>query len=122
MHAAGRPGIAQWGSPRGSICLAGSELPIAVPEPFGLSTSSGSRRCQQASAAAVQQFPTRRPADRQWLVRLLEGKTFTEDQLVIARGVTSAGEKRVLGLVQTATESRRTCATARRVYAADIAA
>ena len=41
---------------------------------------------------------------------LLDGKTFAEDQIVIALGVTPTGEKRVLGLVQTATENKRACA------------
>lgn len=83
----------------------------AVPEAFGLSKSSVSRRFVQASAAALAQFHTRRHDDRQWLVLLLDGKTFAEDQVVIALGVTTEGEKRVLGLVQTATENKRTCAT-----------
>lgn len=83
----------------------------AVPEAFGLSKSSVSRRFIQASATALQQFHTRRHDDRQWLVLLLDGKTFAEDQVVIALGVTTDGEKRVLGLVQTATENKRTCAT-----------
>ena len=43
--------------------------------------------------------------------RRLDGKTFAADQVVIALGVTITGEKRVLGLVQTATENRRVCAT-----------
>ncbi len=83
----------------------------AVPEAFGLSKSSVSRRFGQASAAALAQFQTRRHDDRQWLVLLLDGKTFAEDQVVIALGVTTEGEKRTLGLVQTATENKRTCAT-----------
>jgi putative transposase len=83
----------------------------AVPAAFGLSKSSVSRRFIHASAAALHQFHTRRHDDRQWLVLLLDGKTFAEDQVVIALGVTTEGEKRVLGLVQTATENKRTCAT-----------
>ena len=83
----------------------------AVPAAFGLSKSTLSRRFVQASAAALQQFHTRRHDDRQWLVLLLDGKTFAEDQMVIALGVTTEGEKRILGLVQTATENKRTCAT-----------
>jgi len=86
----------------------------AVPEAFGLSKSSVWRRFVQASAAALAQFHTRRHDDRQWLVLLLDGKTFAEDQVVIALGVTTEGEKRILGLVQTATENKRTCATFRR--------
>lgn len=42
---------------------------------------------------------------------MLDGKAFAGDQLVIALGVTATGEKRILGLVQTATENRRVCAS-----------
>jgi putative transposase len=82
----------------------------AVPEAFGLTKSNVSRRFIRASADALRQFHARRHDDREWLVLLLDGKTFAEDQVVIALGVTSEGEKRILGLVQTATENKRTCA------------
>ena len=82
----------------------------AVPEAFGIEKSSVSRRFIRASAHALRQFHARRHDDREWLVLLLDGKTFAEDQVVIALGVTATGEKRVLGLVQTATENKRSCA------------
>lgn len=82
----------------------------AVPEAFGIAKSSVSRRFIRASADALRQFHTRRHDDREWLVLLLDGKTFADDQVVIALGVTTDGEKRVLGLVQTATENKRSCA------------
>ena len=37
---------------------------------------------------------------------VLDGKTFAGDQLVIALGVAATGEKRILGLVQTASEKQ----------------
>lgn len=83
----------------------------AVPEAFGIAKSSVSRRFIRASADALRQCHTRRHDDREWLVLLLDGNTFADDQVVIALGITTDGEKRVLGLVQTATENKRTCAT-----------
>ena len=41
---------------------------------------------------------------------VLDGKSFAGDQLVVALGVTVTGEKRILGLVQTASENRRVLA------------
>ena len=81
----------------------------AVPEAFGLAKSSVSRRFIGASAHALRQFHERRHDDREWLVLLLDGKSFASDQVVIDLGVTITGEKRVLGLVQTATENKRGC-------------
>lgn len=82
----------------------------AVPEAFGFAKSSVSRRFVGASAQALRQFHERRHDDATWLVLLLDGKSFASDQVVIALGVTTTGEKRVLGLVQTATENKRVCA------------
>lgn len=83
----------------------------AVPEAFGLAKSSVSRRFVRATARSLQQLHERRHDDAEWLVLLLDGKTFASEQVVIALGVTTTGQKRILGLVHTATENKRACAT-----------
>ena len=40
---------------------------------------------------------------------MLDGKTFAEDAMVLAVGVTANGQKIILGMVQTATENRPVC-------------
>jgi putative transposase len=82
----------------------------AVPEAFGLAKSSVSRRFLRASARELRTLQERRLDDATWFVLVLDGKTFAEDEVVIALGVTTTGEKRVLGLIQTATENKRVCA------------
>jgi putative transposase len=82
----------------------------AVPEAFGLAKSSVSRRFIRASARELQRLQDRRLDEVEWLVLVLDGKTFAGDQLVIALGVTTTGEKRILGLVQTASENKRVIA------------
>jgi putative transposase len=69
-----------------------------------------SRRFIKSSARTLEALQGRRLDDREWLVLFLDGKSFARDQLVIALGVTRTGEKRILGLVQTATENKRVCA------------
>lgn len=83
----------------------------AVPEAFGLAKTSVSRRFMRASARELRLLQERRLDDAEWLVLVLDGKTFAEDELVIALGVTVTGEKRILGLIQTATENKRVCAS-----------
>lgn len=83
----------------------------AVPEAFGLSKASVSRRFVRASARELRQLQERRLDDASWLVLVVDGKTFAEDQLVVALGVTTTGEKRILGVVQTASENKRVCAS-----------
>jgi len=83
----------------------------AVPEAFGLARSSVSRRFVRASAKELRRLQERRLDDAEWLVLVLDGKTFAGDQLVIALGVTTTGEKRILGMVQTASENKRVIAS-----------
>jgi putative transposase len=82
----------------------------AVPEAFGLAKSTVSRRFIRASAHELRRLQERRLDDAEWLVLVVDGKTFAGDQLVVALGVTTTGEKRVLGLVQTASENKRVIA------------
>jgi transposase-like protein len=82
----------------------------AVPEAFGLSSSTVSRRFKRASARKLQELMERRLDRYDVVALLLDGKTFAEDEMVAAVGVTITGEKVLLGFVQTATENRKVCA------------
>ena len=82
----------------------------AVPEAFGLARTSVSRRFVRASARKLAELQERSLADHDWIALVLDGKSFAEDALVLALGVTTTGEKRLLGLVQTATENKSVCA------------
>ena len=77
----------------------------AVPEAFGLSRSTISRRYIHATARKLAALQERR-LDREDVVTLvLDGKRFAEDTMVIALGITLRGEKVLLGFVQTGTEN-----------------
>jgi len=82
----------------------------AVPEAFGLSASTVSRRFIRASARKLRELSERRLEGYDLVALMLDGKTFAEDEMVIAVGVTITGEKVLLGFVQTATENRKVCA------------
>ena len=94
----------------GLSCREYRQAAEAVPEAFGLAKSSVSRRFGQVSALTLQALQERRLDDMEWLVLVLDGKSFATDAIVIALGVTSLGEKRILGVVQTGTENQRVCA------------
>ena len=81
----------------------------AVPEAFGLSASTVSRRYIKASATKLQELSERSLAGYDLVALFLDGKTFAADTMVIALGVTVRGEKVVLGFVQTATENAKVC-------------
>lgn len=82
----------------------------AVPEAFGLSASSVSRRFMRASARQLRKLSERRLEQDEVVVLFLDGKTFADDSMVLALGVTRQGEKKILGFVQTATENEPVCA------------
>lgn len=80
----------------------------AVPGAIGLSKSTVSRAFTQASAQQLKAFQERDLAELDVVALLLDGKTFAEDQLVIALAVTLEGDKVFAGFVQTDTENART--------------
>ena len=89
-----------------------------LAETFGLSGSSLSRRYKRTSARKLAELQERDLSKHDlvafglppWSPSLLDGKTFGDDAMVIALGLTISGEKVVLGFVQTATENEKACA------------
>ena len=91
----------------GLSCRRYEEAAGAIPGAIGLSASTVSREFVQASAERLRQFQER-PLHRYDLVTIfLDGKAFGQDTLVIGLGVTSEGEKVMLGFVQTSTENEK---------------
>jgi len=82
----------------------------AVPEAFGMSRSTISRRYIRATARKLQALQERRLDPYDIVALILDGKTFADDVMVIALGITLRGEKVLLGFVQTGTENATTCA------------
>ena len=79
----------------------------SVPGAIGLSSSTVSRQFVAASAEQLKRFQERDLSGHDIVAVFIDGKTFADDEMVIALGVTIAGEKIILGFVQTATENKR---------------
>ena len=94
---------------KGLSCRDYEECAEAVPQAFGLSASTVSRRYIRASAKKLKELLSRRLDSYDFVVLLLDGKRFAEDGMVICVGVTLQGEKIILGFVQTATENEKAC-------------
>ena len=90
---------------RGLSCRDYRTCAEAVPEAFGLSSSTMSRRYLRASVRKLRQLCERKLGGYDFVVLFLDGKTFREDEIVVALGVTLKGQKVILGFVQTATEN-----------------
>ncbi len=79
----------------------------AIPGALGLSSSSVSRGFVEASAEELRKFQERNLSGETFVALILDGKTFAEETMVIALGVTVEGDKRFLGFVETTTENER---------------
>ena len=91
----------------GLSCRSYERCAEVVPEAFGLSGSTVSKRYIRASARELKRLCERRLEGYDFVVLLLDGKTFGTDEMVIALGVTMEGRKIPLGLIQTGTENER---------------
>ncbi len=78
-----------------------------IPGAIGLSSSTVSRRFIEASGAKLREFQERDLSGQDVVAIFVDGKTFADDEMVLALGVTLAGAKVVLGFIQTSTENAR---------------
>ncbi len=79
----------------------------AVPGAIGLSSSTVSRRFQEASGKRLKELMERDLTEVDVVALFVNGRTFAEAEMVLAVGVTVAGQKVMLGVCQTATENAR---------------
>lgn len=72
---------------------------------FGVKKSSVSRGFVRASAAEVERLAERRFDDERFAVIFIDAQPYAGEMMVVALGITTSGEKRLLGLRQGATEN-----------------
>jgi transposase-like protein len=77
----------------------------AIPGAIGLSASAVSRQFIEASAAKLRELSERDLSGFDVVALVLDGKTFAQDTMVTALGVTLDGHKVILGVVQASTEN-----------------
>jgi transposase-like protein len=80
-----------------------------MAETVGVSKSAVSREFVAASAEALERLVERRLDDREWLIVYLDGMVFGETHVLAAVGVDDEGNKRVLGVVEGASENAASC-------------
>ena len=86
------------------------EAALSIPETFGIKRDSVSRRWIRASAKKLAALNERRLEKYDIVAIFLDGKHFSTDhEIVVALGVTIAGEKVILGIVETSTENYVVC-------------
>ena len=79
----------------------------AIPGAIGLSSSTVSRTFVQASATQLRALQERDLSREDVVALVLDGKMFADTTMVVAMGITTKGDKRFLGFVETATENEK---------------
>ena len=83
------------------------ETARSIPEAFGLSKSTVSRRFIRASAKSLRELSSRRLDKEDIIALFIDGKSFAEDGIIVAVGITLDGKKVILGFIQAASENER---------------
>ena len=76
-------------------------------EAFGISASNLSKKFKRGSARKLQQLQTRSLSQYDIIVIFIDAKRYAEDGIIVALGVTMAGEKIILGVEQIHSENSR---------------
>jgi transposase-like protein len=79
----------------------------AVPGAIGLSKSTVSREFTKATASQLKAFQERDLSELDVAALVLDGKTFADDEIVIALAMTMQGDKVFVGFAQMDTENTR---------------
>jgi len=82
---------------------------VALPECFGVKKSSISRKFIQATAKKLEKFSRRDLSGEDIVAIFIDGKRLAETDMILALGVTMAGEKIILGFIEASTENYTVC-------------
>ena len=82
------------------------EASLAIPQALGLSSSNISRKFIRASQRKLNALMERDLSKEDFVVLMLDGKSFAEDQLITALGITMKGKKVILGFIEAKTENK----------------
>lgn len=93
----------------GLSCGMYRECSEAIPEALSLSPSTVSRRFIRASSRKLRELIERRLDQYDFVAIVMDGKTFGDDGLIIAIGITVEGKKVMFGIIQSGTENHKVC-------------
>lgn len=93
----------------GLSCRRYRECCELIPQVFGLSAGTVSNRFKEATEQKLKEFMERRLDGYEIVAIVIDGKTFQEDEMIIALGITTDGKKVLLGFIQAGTENASVC-------------
>jgi putative transposase len=93
----------------GLSCRNYRECSEAIPEALSLSASTVSRRYIRASERKLKGLMERKLERHDFIAIAIDGKSFGEDGIIMAVGITIEGKKVLLGIIQSGTENHIVC-------------
>ncbi len=93
----------------GLSCGRYRECSEAIPEALSLSPSTVSRRYIRASSLKLKELMERDLGLYDIPAVIIDGKSFGEDGIIMAVGITIEGKKVLLGVIQSGTENHKVC-------------
>ena len=93
----------------GLSCRRYAECAEMIPEVFGVSASTLSRRFIEVTKEKLKAFQERRLDEEDFVALFIDGKTFASQNVIIALGITVEGRKVPLGFRQGTTEHYQVC-------------
>lgn len=82
---------------------------LSVPQTFGIKKSSVSRKFIRTSARKLKECLERDLSSHDILAIFIDGKSFADNEIIIALGITLEGKKVLLGFIESSTENHRVC-------------
>lgn len=90
---------------KGISCRDYESASMSIPEAFGLSSSTISRKFKRASGKQLKALQERDLSENDFAAIVIDGKSFSHDSLIVAIGITMEGKKMVLGFIEAGTEN-----------------
>jgi transposase-like protein len=82
---------------------------LSVPETFGISRQSVSKKWIRASGRRLRVLMNRSLKEKDIVAVVMDGKSFGENEIIVALGITITGEKIILGFIESSTENFEVC-------------
>lgn len=86
-----------------------AEAALQIPATFGIKKSAVSKRFVKASGKKLREFMERDLSEYDIVALIIDGKTYSDTQVLVAMGITMKGEKIILGFTEATSENYVVC-------------
>ena len=85
------------------------EATLSIPETFGIKKSTVSKKFITASSKKLKELLGRDLSGEDFIAIFVDGKTFSDMDMIVALGITMEGIKKPLGFIESGSENSKVC-------------